>query len=194
LTNSPAFIIGNLHKFAYYPIIIPITTKQNTKEGLMLQHYTLNVNGTTHSVEVAPDTPLLWVLRDSLHLNGTKFGCGIAMCGACTVLIDGKAMRSCVMPISQLGDKKVTTIEGIGTADTPHPVQQAWIDLSVPQCGYCQSGQILAAVDLLNHTPTPSDTDINQKMNNLCRCGSYPEIRRAIHHAASTIKKENTTS
>jgi len=141
------------------------------------------VNGITHTLDVEPDTPLLWVLRDSLKLKGTKFGCGIAQCGACTVLIDGQAIRSCSYPIASVAGKNITTIEGL-SADGTHPVQLAWIELDVPQCGYCQSGQIMAAVSLLKQTPRPTDADINRAMTNICRCGTYPRIRAAIHRAA----------
>jgi aerobic-type carbon monoxide dehydrogenase small subunit (CoxS/CutS family) len=143
----------------------------------------LIVNGSPYTVDVEPDTPLLWVLRDALKLKGTKFGCGIAQCGACTVLIDGKATRSCVYPIASLAGKKITTIEGL-SADGTHPVQLAWIEHDVPQCGYCQSGQIMAAVALLREKPKPTDADINGAMTNICRCGTYPRIRAAIHRAA----------
>lgn len=144
----------------------------------------LSVNGQAHTVEVAPDTPLLWVLRDHLQLTGTKFGCGMAQCGACTVHVDGMAMRACVTPISAVAEKAITTIEGLGTEAELHPVQQAWIDEEVPQCGYCQSGQIMAAVALLAQTPKPTDAQIDAAMSgNLCRCGTYQRIRKAIHRA-----------
>lgn len=141
------------------------------------------VNGIAHTVDLEPDTPLLWVLRDFLKLKGTKFGCGIAQCGACTVLMDGQAVRSCSFPISSAAGKIITTIEGL-SADGTHPVQLAWIEFDVPQCGYCQSGQIMAAVSLLKQTPKPTDADINNAMTNICRCGTYPRIRAAIHRAA----------
>ena len=143
----------------------------------------LMVNGIAYTADVEPETPLLWVLRDSLKLTGTKFGCGIAQCGACTVLIDGQAMRSCSIPASLVAGKVVTTIEGL-SADGTHPVQLAWIELDVPQCGYCQSGQIMAAVSLLKEKPKPTDADIDRQMTNICRCGTYPRIRAAIHRAA----------
>jgi aerobic-type carbon monoxide dehydrogenase small subunit (CoxS/CutS family) len=146
----------------------------------------LTVNGTRHSVDVAPNTPLLWVLRDNLGLTGTKFGCGIAECGACTVHIDGSAMRSCVIPISSVGGKRVTTIEGL-SRNRSHPVQQAWIAEDVPQCGYCQSGQIMAAAALLAATPKPTDAEIDSAMTNICRCGTYQRIRAAIHRAAGEV-------
>jgi isoquinoline 1-oxidoreductase subunit alpha len=143
----------------------------------------LIVNGSAYTVDVEPETPLLWVLRDSLKLTGTKFGCGIAQCGACTVLIDGQATRSCSIPASAVAGKAVTTIEGL-SADGTHPVQLAWIEFDVPQCGYCQSGQIMAAVALLKEKPKPTDAEINREMTNICRCGTYPRIRTAIHRAA----------
>ena len=145
--------------------------------------YTLLVNGRRRTVEVAANTPLLWVLRDSLGLTGTKFGCGIAQCGACTVHIEGQAVRSCVMPVSAVGTNAITTIEGL-SASTTHRVQKAWIAEVVPQCGYCQSGQIMAAAALLRRTPQPSDADIDAAMTNICRCGTYQRIRAAIHRAA----------
>jgi aerobic-type carbon monoxide dehydrogenase small subunit (CoxS/CutS family) len=143
----------------------------------------LVVNGIAHAVDLEPETPLLWVLRDSLKLTGTKYGCGIAQCGACTVLIDGRATRSCSIPLAAVAGKAITTIEGL-SADGTHPVQLAWIEFDVPQCGYCQSGQIMAAVALLKENPKPTDTDINLQMTNICRCGTYPRIRAAIHRAA----------
>ncbi len=143
---------------------------------------TLNINGKDVSVQAAPDTPLLWVLRDELEMTGTKYGCGIAQCGACTVQLNGQAMRSCQAPIGTLAGVKITTIEGLGGA---HPVQAAWVKLDVPQCGYCQSGQIMSAVALLARTPKPTDADIDQAMNgNICRCGAYQRIRAAIKDAA----------
>jgi isoquinoline 1-oxidoreductase alpha subunit len=145
----------------------------------------LIVNGTSQRVDVSPDTPLLWVLRDNLGLTGTKYGCGMALCGACTVHVDGQAARSCVMPISATAGKSVLTIEGL-SPDGNHPLQRAWIAEEVPQCGYCQSGQIMAAAVLLRENPRPSDADIDDAMSgNICRCGTYQRIRRAIHRAAS---------
>jgi isoquinoline 1-oxidoreductase subunit alpha len=148
----------------------------------------LKVNGADHDVEAAPDMPLLWVLRDLMGLTGTKFGCGIAQCGACTVHIDGAPLRACVTPVSAVAGKNITTIEGL-SADGTHPVQQAWAELDVVQCGYCQSGQIMSAVALLAKVPTPTDTDIDQAMaGNICRCGTYPRIRAAVHRAATLGK------
>jgi len=144
---------------------------------------TFTVNGRRQAVDVDSDTPLLWVLRDNLNLKGTKFGCGIASCGACTVHLDGVATRTCVLPISGVEGKSVTTIEGL-SSDRSHPVQEAWIAEDVPQCGYCQSGQIMAAAALLEDNPAPSDEDINAAMTNVCRCGTYQRIRAAIHRAA----------
>jgi aerobic-type carbon monoxide dehydrogenase small subunit (CoxS/CutS family) len=145
---------------------------------------TLNVNGRELKADVEPDTPLLWTLRDGLGLTGTKFGCGIAQCGACTVHLDGQPIRSCVTPVSAVGTKKVTTIEGL-SADGTHPVQRAWEAEQVPQCGYCQSGQLMAAAALLAKNPKPSDADIDKAMaGNICRCGTYQRIRKAIHTAA----------
>jgi isoquinoline 1-oxidoreductase subunit alpha len=143
----------------------------------------LDINGRKHSVEVESDTPLLWVLRDEVGLTGTKFGCGIGACGACTVLVEGLPARSCVLPVSAVAGKSITTIEGL-SQDRSHPVQQAWIAESVPQCGYCQSGMILAAVALLKQTPHPTDGEIDGAMTNLCRCGTYTQVRKAIHRAA----------
>jgi aerobic-type carbon monoxide dehydrogenase small subunit (CoxS/CutS family) len=142
------------------------------------------LNGKTVQVDVDPSTPLLWVLRDSLAMTGTKFGCGMALCGACTVHLDGKAIRSCVAPLSRVAGKRVTTIEGLSD-NLMHPLQRAWIELDVPQCGYCQSGQIMSAAALLAENSKPSDTDIDEGMSgNICRCGTYPRIRKAIHRAA----------
>lgn len=144
---------------------------------------TLNVNGQQTSLDIDPDTPLLWVIRDHLGLLGTKFGCGIAQCGACTVLLNGQATRTCIFPASAAQGATITTIEGLST-NNDHPVQKAWQALEVPQCGYCQSGQILTAVGLLTNNPNPTDQDINMAMHNICRCGTYPRIRAAVHLAA----------
>ncbi len=145
---------------------------------------TLEVNGRSHEVEIEPETPLLWVLRDTLGLTGTKFGCGVAACGACTVHVDGVETRSCVTPVDSVAGAKITTIEGLGQADAPHPVQQAWIAEQVPQCGYCQSGMIMAVAALLAENPRPSDAEIDAAITNVCRCGTYQRIRKAIHRAA----------
>ena len=144
----------------------------------------LNVNGTNYQADVDPRTPLLWVLRDAVGLTGTKYGCGIAQCGACTVHIDGVASRSCSVPISAVGAKQVTTIEGLAANGTLHKVQQAWIDNDVPQCGYCQSGMIMAVAALLKDNPKPRDADIDGAITNICRCGTYQQVREAIHAAA----------
>lgn len=143
----------------------------------------LSVNGEEHELDVDPSTPLLWVLRDHLNLTGTKYGCGISQCGACTVLLNGQAVRSCTFPVSQVQDFDVVTIEGL-SEDKSHPVQQAWIEEDVPQCGFCQSGQILTATALLRNNANPSDEDIDKAMTNICRCGTYQRIRAAIHKAA----------
>ena len=146
----------------------------------------LNVNGEAHRVDAEPDEPLLWVIREQLGLVGTKFGCGIAQCGACTVHLDGQAVRSCVTPVSAVGGRAVTTIEGLAVDGAPSAVQQAWIDEQVPQCGYCQSGQIMSATALLAQNPAPTDADIDGAMRgNICRCGTYARIRRAIKRAAA---------
>jgi isoquinoline 1-oxidoreductase subunit alpha len=145
---------------------------------------TLDVNGTPQQVDVESDTPLLWVLRDTLHLTGTKYGCGIAQCGACTVHMDGQPVRACVTPVTAASGKKIVTIEGLD-ARAEHPLQKAWVAEQVPQCGYCQSGQIMSAAALLAHTPRPTDAQIDEAMSgNICRCGTYQRIRRAIHRAA----------
>ncbi len=145
---------------------------------------TLAVNGKENSVDVAPGTPLLWVLRDTLGLTGTKYGCGVAQCGACTVHIEGQAVRSCVTPAEMVAGKKITTIEGL-SPDRSHPLQQAWIAEQVPQCGYCQSGMLMTAADLLARKPKPTDADIDASLaGHICRCGTYQRIRRAVHHAA----------
>lgn len=155
-----------------------------------MSKYTLNVNGQPRSVDVASDTPLLWVLRDHLDLVGTKFGCGIGQCGACTVQINGVPTRSCMTPVSTVGRKQVTTIEGL-SKDASHPLQQAWIELDVPQCGYCQAGQLLTAAALLKENPKPTDDDIDGAMaGNLCRCATYIRIKAGIHRAAEIASKK----
>ncbi|MDA9075601.1 (2Fe-2S)-binding protein [Burkholderiaceae bacterium] len=148
----------------------------------------LSVNQQTHTFDVEPDMPLLWVLRDELGITGPKFGCGIAQCGACTVHIDGQSVRSCVLPVGSV-QGEVTTIDGLGQADRLHIVQQVWIEQQVAQCGYCQPGQIMTAVALLSQNPAPTDADIDASMTNLCRCGTYPRIRAAVHQAAQKIRE-----
>ncbi|MDZ7768974.1 MAG: (2Fe-2S)-binding protein [Woeseiaceae bacterium] len=154
----------------------------------------ITVNGEPHDLNIDADTPLLWALREQLGLTGTKFGCGIAQCGACTVHLDGVPIRSCVTPLSAVVDRRITTIEGIGTADKRHAVQLAWIDEQVPQCGYCQSGQIMSAVALLESNPRPNDADIDDAMSGIiCRCGTYERIRRGIRRAAAAITGEDNS-
>lgn len=143
----------------------------------------LNINNVEYQIDVEPDTPLLWVIRDNIGLTGTKFGCGIAQCGACTLHLDGAAVRSCSIPVSTAEGKRITTIEGLAQGDRIHPVQRAWREIDVPQCGYCQSGQIMAAAALLEQHPNPSDTQIESAMTNLCRCGSYIRIKQAVKSA-----------
>ena len=147
----------------------------------------LTVNGNNLTLEVDPQMPLLWVLRDSLNLTGTKFGCGVAACGACTVHKDGQAVRSCVTPVASVASAKIKTIESLGTPEKPHPLQLAWIAEQVPQCGYCQSGMLMAAAALLERKPKPTDADIEEAMTNLCRCGTYQRVRAAIHRAAGAL-------
>ena len=150
----------------------------------------LEINGKKYDADVPPDVPLLWVIREHLKLTGTKFGCGIGMCGACTVHVDGQAQRSCILPVGDARGQKITTIEGLSDGNGLHPVQQAWIADDVPQCGYCHSGQIMTAAALLAKNPRPSDADIDRAMTgNICRCGTYQRIRRAIHRAAETMAK-----
>jgi isoquinoline 1-oxidoreductase subunit alpha len=146
----------------------------------------LTINGKTHEVDADPDTPLLWVLREWIGMTGTKYGCGIAQCGACTVHLDGAATRSCSMPLSAVEGKQITTIEGLAQNGTPHPVQKAWLDLDVPQCGYCQSGMIMAVTALLKEKPKPTDADIDRAITNICRCGTFQQVRAAIHAAAAS--------
>ena len=146
---------------------------------------TLTINGQSHNIDVEPDTPLLWALRDSVGLTGTKYGCGIAQCGACTVHVDGVAMRSCSVPVSAVAGKAITTIEGLAVSGVLHKVQKAWLDHDVPQCGYCQSGMIMAVAALLKEKPKPTDADIDNAITNICRCGTYQQVRTAIHAVAS---------
>ena len=148
----------------------------------------LKINGKQHTLILDPETPLLWVLRDHLKLHGTKYGCGIEQCGACTVHVNGRAVRSCGITVGEVEGKDITTIEGL-SEDSLNPVQMAWVEEQVPQCGYCQSGQIMAAVSLLERKPNPTDQDIDRGMLNLCRCGTYPRIRKAIHRASDLIKE-----
>ena len=152
--------------------------------------YTLNVDGKSHAIDADPDMPLLWALRDVLGLTGTKYGCGQALCGACTVHLDEQVVRACVTPLARAAGHAVTTIEGL-SADGSHPLQRAWVELAVPQCGFCQAGQIMTAAALLRKKPRPTDQEIDQSMaGNLCRCGTYPRIRRAIHRAAALARGE----
>ena len=150
----------------------------------------LKINGKTHLVDIESETPLLWAIRDTVGLTGTKYGCGIEQCGACTVLIEKRPVRSCGITVGEVVDKNITTIEGL-SSDSSHPVQKAWITEQVPQCGYCQSGQILAAVSLLQRKPNPTDKDIDRSMLNLCRCGTYPRIKKAIRRAGKMMEVQN---
>lgn len=145
----------------------------------------LNINGQTHQVDADPETPLLWVIREWLNMTGTKYGCGIAQCGACSVHMDGQVMRSCSVQVGSVGDAKIVTIEGLSPDGVSHPVQKAWLALQVPQCGYCQSGQIMAAAALLAATPKPTDGEIDDAMSNICRCGTYNRVRAAVHSVAN---------
>lgn len=151
--------------------------------------FTLKINNKAYEVDVEPDTPLLWVLRDTIGLTGTKFGCGIALCGACTVHLDGVAVRTCVLPVASVQGAEITTIEGL-SEQRDHPVQKAWMATDVPQCGYCQSGQIMAAAALLAKNPAPTDEEINGAMTNICRCGTYSRVRKGIHKAAEILATE----
>jgi isoquinoline 1-oxidoreductase alpha subunit len=146
----------------------------------------LTINGKSHEVDVDPTTPLLWVIREQVGLTGTKYGCGVAQCGACTVHVNGLPMRSCQVPVSAVGDAKITTIEGLASGKVLHKVQKAWIDHDVPQCGYCQSGMIMAVAALLKTKPNPTDADIDASITNICRCGTFQQVRAAIHAAAKT--------
>ena len=148
----------------------------------------LTINGKSHEVDVDPNTPLLWVIREQVGLTGTKYGCGMAQCGACTVHVNGAPVRSCVMPVSAAAGAKITTIEGLASGNKLHKVQQAWIKNEVPQCGYCQCGMIMAAAALLAQKPKPTDADIDAAITNICRCGTYPRVRAAIHRAADTMR------
>jgi aerobic-type carbon monoxide dehydrogenase small subunit (CoxS/CutS family) len=168
----------------HVPFIDKLFYLLNLKKHISMATYQITVNGQNQKVEAVPDTPLLWVLRDNLELTGTKFGCGKALCGACTVHVDGIAARSCSLPVSAIGNKKITTIEGL-SANGLHPVQRAWIKENVPQCGYCQCGQIMSAAALIDKNPSPSDQEIEAAMSgNICRCGTYERIRKAIKTAA----------
>jgi isoquinoline 1-oxidoreductase alpha subunit len=145
----------------------------------------LTINGQTHNIDVEPDTPLLWAIRENVGLTGTKYGCGVAQCGSCTVHVDGVAMRSCVTPVSSVEGRRITTIEGLAEKGVLHKVQQAWLANEVPQCGYCQSGMIMAVAALLSEKPKPTDADINDAITNICRCGTFVQVRAAIHAAAN---------
>jgi isoquinoline 1-oxidoreductase alpha subunit len=149
--------------------------------------FALTVNGKVHQIEAEGEMPLLWVLRENLGLSGTKFGCGIAACGACTVHVDGEAMRACALPLADVAGKHIVTIEGLAPAGSPHPLQAAWIAGQVPQCGYCQSGMIMAAAALLAKNPAPTDADLDQDLTNICRCGTYVRVRAALHEAARAM-------
>jgi isoquinoline 1-oxidoreductase subunit alpha len=176
---------GDLKDVSVQPSIPPFSAScAQQKERAVL---TLRVNGKTYQVDAEPATPLLWVLRDSIGLTGTKYGCGIAQCGACTVHVNGRATRSCVLPVSAVLTSDIITIEGL-SPDGQHPVQRAWIEQDVPQCGYCQSGQIMAVAALLARTPNPSESDINREITNICRCGTYQRMRTAIRRAAELAR------
>jgi isoquinoline 1-oxidoreductase alpha subunit len=166
------------------PGFAPAAARGKREEALMVN---IVVNGTPHQIDVEGETPLLWVLREEVGLTGTKFGCGIAQCGACTVHVNGQAMRSCSIQIKNLEGAQITTIEGL-SPDSSHPVQKAWLTEQVPQCGYCQSGQIMATVAFLKANPNPTDADINANIDNICRCGTYERLRRAIHRAAALMR------
>ena len=178
-----AFPVPTVYAYAHHPQVTVVLKDFLTYRGPAVT--TLNVNGKQVSVDVEDDMPLLWVLRDELGLTGTKYGCGIAMCGACTVHVDGQPVRSCVMPASAVVGKKITTIEAL-SPDGSHPVQKAWVQLQVPQCGFCQSGMIMAAAALLKETRKPTDEQIDAVMSNICRCGTYVRVREAIHLAAKS--------
>lgn len=154
----------------------------------------LVINGKRHEVDVEPEAPLLWVIREELAMMGTKFGCGLAQCGACTVHVNGRAIRSCVTPVGTIGASEIRTIEGLGTPAQPHPIQQAWVDVQVPQCGYCQPGMQMSVAAFLEVNPNPTDADIDKGITNLCRCGCYERIREAIHTAAGEMRSARATS
>lgn len=156
-----------------------------------MAEFQLKINGQARAVEVDENTPLLWVLRDHLGMTGTKFGCGIAQCGACTVMVDGSAVRSCSYPVSAAADAHISTVEGL-SGDNSHPLQRAWLEKAVAQCGYCQSGMLMAAAALLQKIPRPSDADIDEHMSNICRCGTYLRVREAIHAAAAALEQERS--
>ena len=156
-----------------------------------MAEFQLKINGQARTVEVDENTPLLWVLRDHLGMTGTKFGCGIAQCGACTVMVDGTAVRSCSYPVSAAADARISTVEGL-SGDNSHPLQRAWLEKAVAQCGYCQSGMLMAAAALLQQNPRPSDQDIDAHMSNICRCGTYLRVREAIHAAAAALEQERS--
>lgn len=179
------FLLAAVHS----PQTVNISHQQHSRETTVQ----LNINGQSRTSTADPSMPLLWVLRDELNLTGTKFGCGVAACGACTVHVDGQPVRSCVMPVSAVANQKIRTIESLGTTEKPHPLQAAWIAEQVPQCGYCQSGMLMAAAALLDKKPQPSDADIDAAMTNLCRCGTYQRVRAAIHRAAADMKKGGAT-
>jgi isoquinoline 1-oxidoreductase subunit alpha len=180
--SGPSARFLKIPGYAYYRLFGPV--REFANESAMT---TITLNNQMVNVDAEADTPLLWVLRDHLGMTGTKFGCGMALCGACTVHIDGAATRSCVLPLSAVEGKSITTIEGL-SRDRGHAVQKAWLEIDVPQCGYCQSGQIMSAAALLKSNPKPSDADIDAAMSgNICRCGTYPRIRKAIHRAAELL-------
>ena len=177
-------VVNNLAAGAFSKRRPPATRKEGAAGHVMI---TITVNGKQHRLDIEPETPLLWVIRDEIGLTGTKYGCGISMCGACTVHVNGEAVRSCGVQVGDVAGKSVTTIEGL-SSNSKHPVQQAWLAEDVPQCGYCQSGLIMAAVAFLKDHPQPSDADIDANLSNICRCGTYVRVRRAIHRAAALIK------
>jgi isoquinoline 1-oxidoreductase alpha subunit len=180
--RSAALCIRETFGVARLPRAIrPVSSRINAGGDDMIQ---LTVNGKSHTVDVDPDTPLLWVLRETLGMTGTKYGCGVARCGACTVHVNGQSVRSCGLPVSEAAKARVTTIEGLASGNVLHKVQKAWLDYEVPQCGYCQSGMIMAVAALLNSKPRPTDADIDTAITNICRCGTFVQVRAAIHAAA----------